>query len=86
MVGARAHRRRTDLLVHSAWLRERFPGPPGEDAGPDHYVVVDLKFTTKIDENSKAKDRQSYAAGALVFVHVGLPAGRDAEARFAGYA
>ena len=57
-----------DVLAHSSWLREHFPGLlEKDDAGPGHYVVVDLKFTTKIEESGKAKDRQSYAAQVRLY-------------------
>jgi len=60
-----------DLLVLSSWLNQRFPGLLGESAlAPDHYVVLDLKFTTKIDESSKARDRQSYAAQVRLYSYM----------------
>jgi hypothetical protein len=63
-----------DLLVHSVWLNERFPGlmAPAEAAKPapnlgdtgtkGHYVVVDLEFKTELDEPKNKKDQQIYAA------------------------
>jgi predicted RecB family nuclease len=60
-----------DLLVLSSWLRRRFPGLPDVSTPvPDQYVVIDLKFTTKIDESSKAKDRQSYAAQVRLYSYM----------------
>lgn len=38
-----------DLLVRSAWLRERFPVIDPQSSSIDYYVVIDLKFTTKLD-------------------------------------
>ena len=63
-----------DLLVHSVWLNERFPGlmtaaeaakpaPNLGDAGTkEHYVVVDLEFKTELEEPKNKKDQQVYAA------------------------
>ena len=54
-----------DLLVHTSWIKERFPGllsAAGREEGggrpevvgeSDHYVVFDVKFTTKLDETKK---------------------------------
>lgn len=60
-----------DVLAQSAWLRDHLPGLLNvEDAGPDHYVVIDLKFTTKIEESGKARDRQSYAAQVRLYSYM----------------
>lgn len=60
-----------DLLVLSSWLRQRFPGLLGESMlESDHYVVVDMKFTTKIEASSKAKDRQSYATQIRLYSYM----------------
>ncbi len=57
-----------DVLAHSSWLREYFPDLiEKDDRRPDHYVIIDLKFTTKIEESGKAKDRQSYAAQVRLY-------------------
>jgi uncharacterized protein len=71
-----------DLVVHTAWLRAHFPGAIDEAAahaaaphlgtgGRDgHYVVLDLKFTTKLEESSKAKDLESYAAQVRLYSYM----------------
>ncbi len=71
-----------DLLVHTAWLRAHFPGLIDETVaraaaphlgagGQDgHYVVLDLKFTTKLDESSKATDLASYAAQVRLYSYM----------------
>jgi predicted RecB family nuclease len=56
-----------DLLVHTDWLKEHFPGLPEEKNSVGHYVVFDLKFTTKLEESSKAKDLQNYAAQVRLY-------------------
>jgi len=71
-----------DLLVHTAWLRAHFPGAIDEATahtvalhlgagGLDgHYVVLDLKFTTKLDESGKATDLASYAAQVRLYSYM----------------
>jgi len=63
-----------DLLVHSFWVYERFPGlmTPAEavkpapnlgDAGTmGHYVVVDLEFKAEFEEPKNKKEQQVCAA------------------------
>lgn len=70
-----------DLLAHTAWLRERFPGLLSEaeslgaapiygDGGQaGHYVVFDLKYTTKLDEK-KGKDLEYYQAQARIYSYM----------------
>jgi hypothetical protein len=59
-----------DLIAHSSWARQHLsaafaPAPPVAPAlGPaaaDYYVVLDLKFTTKLDDSSKKQDLQNYS-------------------------
>ena len=47
-----------DLIVLTSWLYAKFPHlrPAHADGGPDHYVVLDCKFTTGLDESKKATD------------------------------
>jgi predicted RecB family nuclease len=60
-----------DLLVHTAWLNQHFPGLSIAAAPQtDHYVVFDLKFTTKIEASSKTKDRQAYAAQVRLYSYM----------------
>lgn len=57
-----------DLIILASWLGERFPGLFNELNGlPDHYVVLDLKFTTRLEESQKAKDLASYAAQVRLY-------------------
>ena len=63
-----------DLLVHSLWLNDRFPGlmtlaeaakpaPNLGDAGTiGHYIVVDLEFKAGLEGPTNKKDQQVYAA------------------------
>jgi len=71
-----------DLLAHTSWLRERLPtamdeadsqgAAPylGEGGQHGHYVVLDLKFTTKLDESRKAKDLEVYAAQVRIYSYM----------------
>ena len=46
-----------DLIVLASWLYERFPHlRPTEETDPDHYVVLDAKFTTGLDKSDKKTD------------------------------
>jgi hypothetical protein len=71
-----------DLLVHSVWLNQRFPGlmTPAEAAKPapklgnagtkGHYVVVDLEFKTELEEPKNKKDQQVYAAQVRLYSYM----------------
>ena len=71
-----------DLLVHSVWLNERFPGliSPAEAAKPapnlgdagtrGHYVVVDLEYKTELDKPKNKKDQQVYAAQVRLYSYM----------------
>ena len=68
-----------DFLVLTSWLKEKFPEvlKPGEDqaaamnlkhtATLGHYVVLDVKFTTKLEESQKATDFANYRAQVRVY-------------------
>lgn len=60
-----------DLLVHTSWLRDNFPDLlPVDTYIPEHYVVFDIKFTTKLDRPGKAKDLRSYAAQVRIYSYI----------------
>jgi hypothetical protein len=71
-----------DLLIHTSWLQARFPGlmdvaearspAPhlGRGARDGHYVVLDLKFTTKLDDRGKARDLEVYRAQVRVYSYM----------------
>src|SRR5581483_6223498 len=71
-----------DLLVHSVWLNEHFPGLlssaeaaiPAPNLGKGglngHYLVADLKFKTKLDEPKNRKDLQIYAAQVRLYSYM----------------
>ena len=59
-----------DLIVLRSWLMKRFPTVithiADEDAD-DHYVVIDLKFTSNLEERSKKTDRAFYEAQVRLY-------------------
>jgi uncharacterized protein len=71
-----------DLLVHTAWLRVHLPkimhesragrAAPrlGEGGQNGHYVVLDLKFTTRLEESRKAKELEVYAAQVRLYSYM----------------
>lgn len=59
-----------DLLVHSAWLRERFPELQSGSDSPEHYSVFDMKFTTKLDSTDKKLSLGNYAAQIRIYSYI----------------
>ena len=65
-----------DLIVHFACLREKFPGlweaPHGAVGAPHpgHYLVFELKFSTKLDSRDKAKNLAAYAAQLRLYTYM----------------
>ena len=66
-----------DLLVHTSWIRQRFPDLL-DDAEAQarrgrldgHYVVFDQKFTTKLDDRRKTRDLEVYAAQVRIYTYM----------------
>jgi len=68
-----------DLLVHTSWLIERFPqllaNSQASLAAPNlasgkargHYVALDVKFTTELDQTKKKQDLQNYTAQVRIY-------------------
>lgn len=48
-----------DIIALTSWIREKFPKLVDENE-PDHYLVLDIKFTTKLDSN-KADKKLAFA-------------------------
>jgi uncharacterized protein len=71
-----------DLLVHSSVVKDKFPGllsqaeqesiaPNAASTGsPGSYLVFDLKFTTKLDEQRKYLDLNNYAAQVRIYTYM----------------
>ena len=68
-----------DLLVHTNWLRDRFPDLVenassrasatnlGQTGEPGYYVVMDLKFSTGLDQSRKGVDLECYTAQVRIY-------------------
>ena len=59
-----------DLLVHSIWLRDHFPSIPAQSESIGHYVVLDMKFTTKLDSSEKKLSLSNYAAQVRIYSYI----------------
>jgi uncharacterized protein len=71
-----------DFLVLTSWLNEKFPtllmpdekqavAPNLECAGRvGHYAVIDVKFTTKLEESQKAIDYANYKAQVRIYSYI----------------
>ncbi len=59
-----------DLLVHSSWVAECLPEMRTVALENDHYLVLDIKFTTKLDTSSKARDFENYAAQVRLYSYI----------------
>lgn len=71
-----------DLIVHSKWLRERFPDWIDSETasmtapnlawkdGDGHYLVIDIKFTTELDTPRKAKKLANYGAQVRIYSYM----------------
>jgi uncharacterized protein len=69
-----------DLLVHTSWLARKFPrllaragkprNAPGLGNTGGHYVVFDLKFTSGLESQSKAKALAGYAAQVRIYAYM----------------
>lgn len=65
-----------DLIVLKSWLRENFPEllprvNHGADAlENDHYVVIDIKFTSELDSGRKSADLERYAAQVRIYTYM----------------
>jgi uncharacterized protein len=66
-----------DLIVLVSWLRENFPdllphvcpSLAGAEA-EDHYVVLDIKFTSELDSSRKAQDLNRYAIQLRIYTYI----------------
>jgi len=59
-----------DLLVHSTWLRERFPAIDLGSESSDSYVVFDMKFTTQLDSSEKKLSLSNFAAQVRIYSYI----------------
>jgi hypothetical protein len=71
-----------DLLIHSSLFSQMFPGvltaaeaaipAPnlGESGRNGHYIVLDLKFKTKLDDSKNKTDREIYSAQVRLYSYM----------------
>lgn len=59
-----------DLLVHGAWLRERFPELHPASHTLEQYWVFDMKFTTKLDSSEKRLGLANSAAQVRIYSYI----------------
>lgn len=56
-----------DLVARCSWLAARFPALAALADEPDHYVVLDLKFTSHLERPSKRPSRAFYEAQVRLY-------------------
>ena len=59
-----------DLLVLRSWLAEKLPELGVNMDGPDHYVVLDCKFTRYLHEFTKVKDLAVASAQVRIYSYI----------------
>lgn len=59
-----------DLLVHNTWLRTHFPEIATTTNLAEHYSVLDIKFTTKLDSSDKKLALANYGAQVRVYSYI----------------
>lgn len=63
-----------DAIALRSWVIEKFPNLgellKEDDSGEDYYIVLDLKFTTKLDSNPKVLDRKNYEAQVRIYSYI----------------
>ena len=60
----------SDLICLTSWLYERFPHLKPAQAAPDHYVVLDCKFSTKLDQSDHKTDLACNAAQIRIYSYM----------------
>jgi uncharacterized protein len=59
-----------DLLVRSDWLSEHLPNIRLQSELATHYVILDMKFTTKLDSTEKKVPYSNYAAQVRIYSYM----------------
>lgn len=62
-----------DLLIHVSWIKENFPELFAElqsANSDDYYLVIDIKFTTKLEEPKKANDLENNSAQVRLYTYM----------------
>lgn len=55
-----------DLIGTADWVRDKY----GLGPGGDHYVALDIKYSSKLDSNQKKKDRAIYEAQVRLYSQI----------------
>lgn len=58
-----------DVIALTSWVREKFPELVVENE-PDHYLVLDIKFTTNLDRSDKKLDLANYASQVRLYSYM----------------
>ncbi|KPL88848.1 ribonuclease H-like domain-containing protein [Herpetosiphon geysericola] len=59
-----------DLIVLSSWFRERYPEQAHLVGETEHYLVLDLKFSSNLDKREKAADLSCYSAQTRMYSYM----------------
>ncbi len=59
-----------DMIAHTAWLYKRFPHLAPDKPEPHHYVILDAKFTTSLDEPRKRTDYLLAATQVRIYSYI----------------
>ncbi len=71
-----------DLIAHTSWFKEIFPkvvddfnsdaiaANLADNRKKGHYVILDIKFTTKLDQSLKALDFKNYAGQLKLYSYI----------------
>ena len=57
----------SDLIARTSWLYRRFPHLQPDEDEPDHYVVIDCKFTSGLDGGGKRLDLEMNSAQVRLY-------------------
>ena len=60
----------SDLICLTSWLYARFPHLKPTQVAPDHYVVLDCKFSTKLDQSDHRTDLACNAAQVRMYSYM----------------
>ena len=60
----------SDLIVLTSWIYERFPQLKPAQAALDHYVVLDCKFSTGLDQTNHRTDLACNAAQVRMYSYM----------------
>ena len=59
-----------DVVAHTSWLYKKFPHLKPETPEPDHYCILDLKMTSRLDSPSKADDLHIASNQVKIYTYI----------------